>query len=65
MTGTCGWGTCEEGKRCSLLRAETDRQRRGGVFTEAEPELHTQSTTCSFPTLLFAACPHTLELTGG
>lgn len=28
------------------------------MFTEAEPEEQTESTTCSFPTLLFAACPH-------
>lgn len=29
------------------------------MFTEAEPEEQTESTTCSFPALLFAACPHT------
>lgn len=29
------------------------------MFTEAEPEEQTESTTCSFPTPLFAACPHT------
>lgn len=29
------------------------------MFTEAEPEEQAESTTCSFPALLFAACPHT------
>lgn len=64
MTGTCRWGTCEEGKTLHSAqpvwreRAGMDRQRRG-MFTESEPEEQTESTTCSFPTLLFAACPHT------
>lgn len=68
MTGTCRWGTCEEGKTLHSAQPvwrERERESRDGqtarrgMFTEAEPEEQPESTTCSFPTLLFAACPHT------
>lgn len=66
MTGTCRCATCEEGENVAFCSAGTEggRERwrdgeRRGMFTEAEPEEQTESTTCSFPTLLFAACPHT------
>lgn len=55
------WGGGQNIAFCSAgmeREREMDRQRRG-MFTEAEPEEQAESTTCSFPALLFAACPHT------